>query len=140
MQGYWQLGVAVAALFIHLTAAEAGPVLDAGHRAMRTIDDASTGERWALERVPDHPGGPGRMVKIASVAVPRDGKPVPVIRVGDSVLVEEKTNVATLRLQGVALTSANRGSRVMVRLKVGGWLVRAVAEERGKARLGGEVY
>ena len=36
-----------------------------GAEIFREIDDPGTGNRWLLERDPDHPGGPGRMVLAA---------------------------------------------------------------------------
>lgn len=109
---------------------------------MRILDDAVTGSRWLLERDPAHPGGPGRLVRIEvearkyvveSNAVPQS--PPAVIHAGDRIVVEEKTAVAEARLEAVAERNAAEGATLMVRLVLGGRVLRAVALAPGRARL-----
>jgi len=58
---------------------------------------------------------------------------LPVIRAGDRLIVEEKTAVAEVRLEAVALGPAGNGFPLLVRLKIGGRVVRAVALGPGRA-------
>ncbi len=122
----------------------------------REIDDPHTGERWLLTRDPRHPGGPGRMVlasgpadyrqnagAAASVAgaLPVEMSPpwrLPVIHMGDRLIVEERTALAEARLEAVALGPAFPGSPLKVRLVAGGLVVRAVALAPGRAALAPE--
>lgn len=116
----------------------------AGAQAVRVLEDVSTGDRWVLERDRAHPAGPGRLVLQENGTKPAGEKrgvkvkPSPMIHGGDRVVVVEKTEAVQARLQGVALASAGRGELVKVRLTVGGWLVRGIAEAPGQVRLVGE--
>ena len=119
---------------------------------VRAIDDPATGSYWLLERDPDHPGGPGRLVMVSATTA--EGAPAggpkqtmvrsatgvaasmaaaPVIRAGDRLVVEENTAVVRARLEAVALGPAMRGGRFEVRLAIGGKAVRAVALGAGRA-------
>jgi hypothetical protein len=128
---------------------------------VREIDDPNTGARWLLRRDPSHPGGPGRMVlgaqsqghalgnaaNATEIGGQHDGAreaqataPVqPVIRSGDRLIVEEHTSVVDASLEAVALNPAAVGSSLMVRLAIGGRLVRAVALAPGRASFQAEI-
>lgn len=59
--------------------------------------------------------------------------PLPVIRTGDHLMLEENTAVVEAHLEAVALGPAPAGSPFSVRLKIGGKVVRAVALGPGRA-------
>jgi hypothetical protein len=106
---------------------------------VREIDDAANGCRWLLERDAEHPGGPGRMVLATTCVLGARSDAamqlvVPVIRVGDRVILEAHTARMDAQLEAVALAPAAAGSEFTVRLKIGGQVMRAVALERGRAR------
>ncbi len=109
-------------------------------QAVRVIQDPHTGMRWLLERTPENPAGPGRMVPLphgqtaeeTSVNSGSDQAQVtsvatPVIRAGDRLVVEEHSAVVDARLEAVALGQAVKGASFNVRLSIGGKLVRAIA-------------
>lgn len=60
-------------------------------------------------------------------------QPLPVIRTGDRLIVEENTALVEARLEAVALGPAQPGSSFNVRLVAGGKIVRAVALGPGRA-------
>ena len=103
----------------------------------REIDDPHLGNRWLLMRDPNRPGGPGILFQAAAgqIAAPAQTKSVvlPVIRVGDRLIVEENTQLVEARLEAVALSPAQPGSAFNVRLVAGGKIVRAVALGPGRA-------
>jgi len=119
-------------------------------RMIRWIEDRSLGNRWLLCRDPEHPGGPGRLLLIASnwregVSSGRSGvvsattaEARPVIRSGDRLVVEENSAVAQARLTAVALESAAAGSAFHARLEIGGRVLRAVAIAAGRAVFAGD--
>lgn len=122
---------AFAGLGLHASAAD--------RVAVREIDDPQTGSRWILYASVN--GGPGHLVQVpASFASPHAAPPqsvvpeppVPVIRGGDPVLLEEHTTVADARLQAFALSPARRGASLQVRLKLGGHIVSAIALGPGR--------
>jgi len=118
-------------------------------RIVRVIEDRSLGNRWLLCRAPEHPGGPGRLLLIASngrkgvpglasqaafalpAAIPAAARPV--IRSGDRLVITEDGAMASVRLTALALESALAGSAFHARLEIGGQIVRAVAVSAGKA-------
>jgi hypothetical protein len=119
---------------------------------VREIDDASSGLRWMLFRDASHPGGPGRLVSSAprgnsketrnrgsgldresQQGIDASGKVE--IRTGDRLIVQEHTQRVDLQLEGTALTSASAGEALNVRLRFGGWTVRAIAVKPGQAKL-----
>jgi hypothetical protein len=114
---------------------------------VREIDDPHTGDRWLLVRNDQTPGGPGRLVLVAahrsasgSAAHPLAGQPgeaqiFPVIRAGDTLIVEEHTARVDAVLEARALNLALAGSMLDVRLKMGGNVVRAIAVGPGRAAL-----
>lgn len=122
----------------------------------REIDDPHTGDRWLLMRDDSAPGGPGRLVLVASQRSAAAGeldssarhlseanqsheaRPLPVIRAGDSLIVEEHTAIADARLEARALSPAAPGSTLKVRLSIGGKVMRAVALGPGRAALQAE--
>lgn len=103
------------------------------------IQDPATGRRWLLERDLAHPGGPGRLVEAEGSGATKRGSPTrrrrPVIHAGDRVVVEEDTATVRARLEAVALATACAGTRLKVRLRIGGRLVPVVALAPGRARL-----
>lgn len=134
------------AVLVAVTAIAIWPRIAAaqGGTAVRVLNDAAIGDRWMLERDPDHPGDPGRLVRVeggAQKTAPVQGARVAatvVIHAGDRVVVEEKTATVEARLEGVALGAAASGRMLTVRLAVGGKVVYATATASGHARLGME--
>jgi hypothetical protein len=57
----------------------------------------------------------------------------PVIRAGDRLIVEQDTAVIEARLEAIALGAAAVGSSLNVRLRIGGKLLRVVAQAPGRA-------
>jgi hypothetical protein len=120
-------------------------------RLLRVIEDANLGDRWLLVRDGKHPGGPARLVldtearrerlRRAPAVAPGEADltapplPAPLIRTGDRLVVEENTPVVEARLEAVALGPAWAGSKLNVRLEIGGRVVRAVALAPGRAAL-----
>jgi hypothetical protein len=114
---------------------------------VREIDDPHTGKRWLLMRGDNLPGGPGRLVLAAGehnaaagglellAKQAHEAQPLPVIRAGDPLIVEEHTAVADAQLQARALNPAALGSALNVRLAIGGRVVHAVALGPGRAAL-----
>jgi hypothetical protein len=119
---------------------------------IREIDDPNTGRRWLLYRDLSHPGGPGRLVQAVSaqrraeqqfagltvpagVARVADAPERPIIHSGDRVILEESTPVVEARLEAVALGPALPGSRLQVRLRMGGIVASAVAIAPGRVAL-----
>jgi hypothetical protein len=123
---------------------------------VREIDDAGSGLCWTLLRDESHPGGPGRLVLNASrdgaketqsrgSALDRDSDRESqqvidssrriVIRTGDHLIVQEQTSRSDLELEGTALAPAAAGEALHVRLRFGGWTVRAIAVKSGQATL-----
>ena len=118
-------------------------------RIVQVIEDRSLGNRWLLCRASEHPGGPGRLVLIASnrrkgissmtsqaafvlpAALPAAARPV--IRSGERLVIEEDGAMVSARLTAFALESVLAGSAFYARLEIGGQVVRAVAVSAGKA-------
>ena len=139
----WTKGATVAmVLIMRVSSAQNGPAADA-YCAMSVLDDPANGDRWVLERNSKHPGGPGRLVRMEGESAGKredaSTRPVVVIRAGDRVMVEESTAAVEARLEGMALSSAASGGAVMVRLRVGGRMVEAVAVRPGHVKLAGKV-
>jgi hypothetical protein len=121
-----------------LASAQTEPV---NGQVVREIDDPHSGARWLLMRDPNHPTGPGRLVPVAQlrdqvpqqkpISAPR--RPMPVIRTGDHLIVQEDTALVEVRLEAVALSPAVVGSPLKVRLKIGGVVAWAVAIAPGHA-------
>jgi hypothetical protein len=126
-------------------------------RIFREIRDPHSGMCWLLVRDEAHPGGPGRLVlaeetsplqsgdrqalnraESRQAAESFTGTSVPVIRAGDRLIVEEETPVIAARLEAVALGPAAVGGEFEVRLKMGGKVMRAVAQGPGRAALQSE--
>jgi hypothetical protein len=107
------------------------------------IEDRRLGNRWLLYRDPSHPGGPGRLVLTAGDGAGTGGavsapETPPMVRAGDRLIVEEHTPVVDARLEAVAMGPAWIGSRLQVRLKIGGRVVEAVVLDAGRAALDAE--
>lgn len=157
--GMGTMAACTALLVASATAQSAAPAPLAPAPAMevvRVIDDHATGVRWLLLRDPSHPGGPGRMVRSTEFQGNAPGNSIaaaaaqggtslapaavhPLIRMGDRLIVEEHSAVADANLEGVALTAANLGSPLEVRLRIGGRTLRALATGPGRATLEPEV-
>jgi hypothetical protein len=118
-------------------------------RAVRVIDDRGTGRRWLLAQQFDRPEGPALLLQmplshscsqfpVADSAwqfTPAHQKPAPIIRSGDSVIVREESAISDARLEAIALQPAATGEVLIVRLKLGGHLLRAIAAAPGNALL-----
>jgi hypothetical protein len=119
---------------------------------VREIDDPASGTRWLLFRDPIHPGGPGRLVPVASSSPapastaaslgpsPLALGPSPlalgsVIHLGDRIVIEQDTPVIEARFEAVALGPAAAGSTFQARLRIGGRVVRAIALAPHRAAL-----
>jgi len=104
-------------------------------RIVRQIDDPHTGGRWVLLRDERHPGGPGRLVLAAgpTASGPRPAQAPAAIRAGDRLVVEEHTARAEAWLEADALAPAQAGSAVLVRLRIGGKVLRVLALGPGRA-------
>jgi len=116
---------------------------------VREIDDPHTGDRWLLLRNERVPGGPGRLIPAAAHRLAHinssqpaagnaegiEAMPLPVIRAGDRLIVEEHTAVVDAVLEARALSPAVVGAGLDVRLTIGGSMVRAVATGPGRAAL-----
>jgi hypothetical protein len=111
------------------------------------IRDPHTGQRWLLVRDETHPGGPGRLVLAGAAWKSADGAtrrasdrlweagPLPVIRAGDRLIVEEHTAAVDAVLEARAMNAAAAGAVFAARLTIGGKVVRAVALGPGRAVL-----
>jgi hypothetical protein len=135
----------ISSLDVRITASLDGT---AGRRQLlREIDDPNSGTRWLLVRDKSNPGGPGRLelaspgrdqgafgmqAKTTSVA---QNRPIPIIRPGDKLVVEEHSTTTDAYLEGVALGPAGPGSALNVRLAIGGRVVHATAVAPGRAAL-----
>ena len=116
---------------------------------LREIDDPHNGNRWLLTSDESHPGGPGLLTLVATARINAAGNPAapgrptqtateaeipaPIIRSGDRVIIEENTPVVEARLEEVAMGPALAGAPFIVRLSIGGKVVRAVAIAPGRA-------
>ena len=134
---------------MQVVASQSEAAFDSNPDVFREIVDPSTGDLWLLLRDPNRPGGPGRMVLVrqgayAANALRQDSmRPAPVIhspliRAGDTVIVEEHTTAADARLEAVALGPAANGAHFKARLKIGGRVVHVVAISPGHAILAPE--
>jgi hypothetical protein len=111
---------------------------------LREIDDPNNGNRWLLMRNKQSPGGPGRLVlvaarhKVAGVAQAQgagESGNVPVIHLGDRLIIEEHTAVVDAVLEARALAPAMAGAAFDARLTLGGGVIRVVAVGPGRAAL-----
>lgn len=113
---------------------------------IREIDDPANGNRWLLWQDRNHPEGPGQLVR----ARPTPGRVVglapetklnlfPIIQTGDSVVVEESTDVSDLLLCGTAIGPAAQGNPFLLRFPFWPGAVRAIAVAPHRALLAGGV-
>ncbi|MGA2833886.1 MAG: hypothetical protein ABSE55_12520 [Terracidiphilus sp.] len=114
---------------------------------VREIDDPHTGDRWLLMRSGQFPGGPGRLVLATAhrntvggasggvAGQPEEAQSIPVIHIGDRLIVEEHTTIVDAVLEARALNPATAGAALEVRLTIGGSVVRVVALGPGRAAL-----
>jgi hypothetical protein len=129
-------------------------------QVVREIDDPSNGNRWLLVRDWNLPGGPGRLLLLASSSVAArhaaapQRQPViqnppsmtvafagllsaapaaPVIHSGDALIVEEKTPIVDARLAATSLGTAPVGALLSARLEIGGKVIRVRALSPGRA-------
>jgi hypothetical protein len=120
----------------------------ATREVVREIDDPATGNRWLLKRDSQNPGGPGRMVLLASehsqltsarVRIEAEnietGRSSAMIHAGDSLIVEEHTTLVDAFLEAISLAPAAQGGVFRVRLSLGGREVNARAIAPGRALL-----
>jgi hypothetical protein len=125
---------------------EARSKSQASAEIFREIDDPRDGARWLLSRDLSHPGGPGVLAqtggespsqaqRLKTGVRPAEKIPVPVIRAGDRLILEEHSAVVEGRLEAIALAPAAVGSVVSVRLIIGGKVVRARALASGRVDL-----
>jgi len=117
-----------------------------GNEILREIDDPRNGDRWLLVRDDSHSGGPGLLVLVSADRLqPRQAMPAlaaaqpPIIHAGDHVIVEENTAVVEARLEATAMSPAQAGSPLNVRLTMGGKVLRVLAAAPGRAVLQKEV-
>ena len=133
---------------ILVAASRPAPTLSGPDRLIREIDDPHLGTRWLLLRDAGHPAGPGRLVPFFPQARPSFQRgndrasgdqgwavPMPVIRAGDRLVLEESSPVVEAHLEAVALGPAAVGSILEVRLGIGGHVLRAVALAPGRVAL-----
>ena len=104
---------------------------------LREIRDPHTGSRWMIVANKNHPGGPGQMFVATAATDARstaeeETKTV-IIHPGDRLVVEEHTFHSDARLEAVALSAAQVGSRFDVRLQIGRKVVRVMALGPGRA-------
>jgi hypothetical protein len=136
---------------LNLPAAVASSGAFAGSEVFREIDDPTSGARWLLLRDKSHPASPGKMVRV-SVGFKGGSEPAegsgpgstlhsipatscPILRVGDLLIAVESSSVLESHLEAVALGPAVAGSSLNVRLKIGGTVVRAIAQAPGRVIL-----
>jgi hypothetical protein len=118
----------------------AAPIVQAASpmraEVLREIDDPSTGDRWVLLRNPSDPAAPARLVQVTKdMPTTESLAPALVIHAGDTLIVEDHTALADMRLEAVALSRATAGAEFTARLRIGGRVVHAVAVAPGKAVL-----
>jgi hypothetical protein len=102
--------------------------------AVREIHDPHSGMLWLLVKDKAHPGGPGRLIPVSRATELRI-VPVPLIRAGDRIQVEEHTAVVDAVLEATALEPAIKDGLFLVRLKIGGRVLRVAAVAAGIAEL-----
>src|SRR5215831_12777753 len=109
--------------------------------AIRIIKDPAMHRFWLWERDCNHPAAPASLAPLPTEspcaflgAQERDkctqlksqGRSVPVIRAGDSLILSEHTSVSDSQLEAVALTTAGAGEAMTVRLKIGSRVLHAL--------------
>lgn len=114
----------------------------------------ATSSCWLLMRSTALPGGPWAWVHLSKEcdSVARDhhisdqsslagqnAGLLPVIHVGDELVIEQHSAVAEARLSGRALESAHEGAIFHARLRANGGLIRAVAIGPGRALLSSDL-
>lgn len=108
-------------------------------QTFRSIDDPSLGTRWLLIPESEHPGGPGRLVRVDSSVfscISTNAFPISqavVIRAGDRLLLEAHTSTADTWLSAIALGPACPGAPFLARLTLDNSIVRVVAIAPGRA-------
>ena len=113
---------------------------------LREIDDPASGARWLLVRDQNDPGAPGRLLLLSASQTLRlshsQASSLPlvallpvVVRAGDSLILEEHTARADVRLEAVALGPARAGDAIRARLNLGGSIVRAIVSGPHRATL-----
>ena len=106
----------------------------------------SSRSSWKLARDPVHPAGPGYWLQerrtdcagqrtSAKRSLSGSARVLPVIRVGERLIVEDRMPRVEARLQAVALEPAHRGDSILARLTAGGAVIRAVVLGPGYAVL-----
>lgn len=116
----------------------------------RVIADATTHRLWLLKRNYKRPAAPASLVPLSTESpcaffltkacgecshLKSHGQVVPVIRAGDTLILSEHTAVSDLRVEAVALSAADAGEVMTVRMKAGGRLFHALVTAPGQATL-----
>lgn len=119
-----------------------------GFHAMRIIEDSATHGRWVLERNVDHPAWPAVLTPIVGDVSRRvcpfgqrempNRRPaskalVPIVHVGDALVVVEDARAWHAEMEAVALTFGSPGDSIMVRMRIGGLVTRATVVSKGRA-------
>jgi hypothetical protein len=112
----------------------------AGERIVREIKDPHSGTLWRLYANAENPAGPGRLVMAGreehgTSFTAQTKKSVPAIHAGQRVMVEEHSSAVEAYLEGTALESSPVGSRLQVRLRMGGKVVRALVTAPGRVEV-----
>ena len=123
---------------------------EAQAHAVRIIEDFAIHRRWVLTRNSFRPAAPaglsllpaGTTCGFIGVENQSDLKQKkfqrrrnPIIRAGDKLILLEQNPILDARFEAVALDSADADEMLMVRLKIGGGTVRALATAPGEASL-----
>lgn len=114
---------------------------------IRSIEDPATHQSWLVVRDKRRPAAPARLVgprafpesesrsTEESRVLLRAQLTRKVIHSGDSLIVDQHTSVVDARFEATALSAAEKGQLLTVRLKIGGRIFRVVAVAPGRAEL-----
>jgi hypothetical protein len=100
--------------------------------------DSAPKEKLAKDESLDLREKPAAQPVERKLEVPGSSRLQPVLRAGDSLIVEEHTAILDAQWEAVALNPAAAGSVLQVRLKIGGKIVIAIATGPGRAELRAE--
>jgi hypothetical protein len=105
-----------------------------GEEVVRSLADPSNGDLWLLLRNSCHPEAPGRLILNSAsgstgVKLRKEVKSqvLPMIRGGDPVWVEDHSAVVDANFETTAMSSAAAGSPLLLRLRNGSRVIRALA-------------
>ncbi len=123
------------------------------YRAICTIEDPGTRQRWILLQNLVRPAAPALLVQrprnFSCVRFSPQGseshsqpdsesRSLPVIHAGDYLILSEHTRFLDAELEAIALQPAAIGDSLTVRLKFGDRILRVIATAPGRAALSGE--